>query len=302
MAERDRSTFETYDNREVQLGALEIARAMPIRQKHTVGAWCFLDRFGPISFQDDRPLDVPPHPHIGLQTVTWLLAGEVRHDDSLGSEAVVTPGGVNVMTAGRAIAHAERTPVDNGGRLSGIQLWAALPDANRGIDPAFEKIAEVPQVESPGGIAQVFFGSLMGTTSPAAHYSEIVGADLTVHPGETLELDLQESYEHALLLLDGDCAFEGQPLEMKKLYDLGTDRASAAFASDRGARVLLLGGVPFPEEILMWWNFVARTREEIAEARADWQHHRRFGEVSAYPGPRIEALDLGKLAPANPVS
>jgi redox-sensitive bicupin YhaK (pirin superfamily) len=302
MTQGNRATFEAYANREVRLGALEIARALPVRQRRMVGPWCFLDRFGPISFGDQRPMDVAPHPHIGLQTVTWLLDGEVRHDDSLGSKAVVAAGGVNVMTAGRAIAHAERTPVDNRGRLSGVQLWAALPDAHRNTDAAFESIPEVPVVETSGGVLRVFSGSLGGATSPAKHYSEIVGADLSIHAGETLGLDLRSEYEHGLLLLEGDCALEGRRLEMKKLYYLSTGRSSALFASAEGGRVLLLGGPPFPEKILMWWNFVARTPEEIADARADWQNHRRFGEVAAYPGSRLEAPGLGKLAPANPVS
>lgn len=296
------STLQAYPSREVRLGALTIARALPVRQRRMVGAWCFVDRFGPISFGAERPLDVAPHPHIGLQTVTWLLEGEVRHDDTLGSEATVYPGGVNVMTAGRGIAHAERTPLRHSGTLSGIQLWAALPDAQRQVAPTFESIAEVPKLEPAGGIVQVFAGDLMGTTSPAAVYSETVGADLRVIAGATLGLDVRPDFEHALLVLDGDCSFEGQPLRKKALYTLGPGRSAIALSSETSARVLLLGGPPFPEEILMWWNFVARTREELAEARADWAAHRRFGEVTAYDGPRLEAPSLGKLAPANPVS
>lgn len=297
----ERQTFEGYAAREVKLGALGIIRAMPIRQRRMVGPWCFLDRFGPISFGEDRPLDVAPHPHIGLQTVTWLLDGEVRHDDTLGSEATVRPGGVNVMTAGEGIAHAERTPVENRGRLSGVQLWAALPDAFRLVAPAFEHIAEVPVVEVPGGVVWLFSGALAGAVCPATHYSELVGAELGIHAGGSLAFDLRTTYEHALLLLDGDCAFEGQQLETKQLYYLGTGRSQAEFRSDDGGRVLLLGGPPFQEEILMWWNFVARTPEEIAAARTRWVN-REFGEVTAYAGPRLEAPNLGKLAPANPVS
>jgi quercetin 2,3-dioxygenase len=295
-------TFASYASRDIRLGDLQIARALPIRERRMVGPWCFLDRFGPVSFGASGPLDVAPHPHIGLQTVTWLLSGEVRHDDSLGYEAVVTPGGVNVMTAGRGIAHAERTPLKNSGRLSGVQLWAALPDAHRTIDPAFESIVQVPALERPGGVLQLFSGSLEGITSPATHYSEILGADLTVHPGSTLTLELRPDFEHALMLLEGDGAFEGHALQEQRLYDLGAQRASASFTSKGGCRVLLIGGPPFPEPILMWWNFVARTPEEIAEARSDWEAHRRFGEVPAYPGPRLEAPDLGRLSAPNPIS
>ena len=298
----DNTTFDSYPVREVTLGALEIMRAMPIRQRRMVGPWCFLDRFGPVSFTEKRPLDVAPHPHIGLQTVTWLLSGEVRHDDTLGSEATVRPGGVNVMTAGKGIAHAERTPVENTGQLSGIQLWAALLDADRHVAPAFEAIAEVPRADLAGGSAQVFAGTLAGVTSPATHFSEILGAELHVRAGEALAFDLQPDFEHALLVLEGDAALEGQRLQPKHLNTLATGRSAAALTSDEDARLLLIGGPPFTEEILMWWNFVARTPEEIAAARDDWVHH-RFGEVTAYDdGPRIEAPGLGKLAPANPVS
>ena len=302
MTDMDRSGIQAYASREVRLGALEIARALPIRQRRMVGPWCFLDRFGPVSFGQERPMDVPPHPHIGLQTVTWLLEGEVRHDDSLGYEAVVHPGGVNVMTAGRGIAHAERTPVKNSGRLSGVQLWAALPDAHRETDPGFESLAETPVAEQAGGLIRVFSGTLAGVTSPAPHYSAIIGADVTVHPGEVVSFDLQPECEHALFLLEGDCAFEHEPVEAGMLVDLGQHRTAASFTSREGGRVLLIGGPPFPEEILMWWNFVARTPDEIAGARADWEANRHFGEVTAYPGPRLDAPDLGRLAPANPMS
>jgi redox-sensitive bicupin YhaK (pirin superfamily) len=295
-------TLESYPNRDVQLGPLHVQRALPIRERRLVGPWCFLDRFGPVTFDGSRPMDVPPHPHIGIQTVTWVLEGEVLHDDSLGNEAMARPGGVNVMTAGRGIAHAERTPRQNSGRLDGAQLWVALPDASRHVDPGFDGIASVPAAELRGGIAQVFAGSLAGVTSPARHYGEIVGADVQVHAGGALEIDVEPDYEHAVLLLAGDCAFEGEPIEERTLYYLGTRRTSASFGSRTGARLLLIGGPPFPEQVLMWWNFVARTRDEIAAARSDWEDHRRFGEVSRYDGPRLDAPDLARFARPNPAS
>jgi len=302
MTETDQGTFAAYPSRHVRLGVLEITRALPIRQRRMVGPWCFLDRFGPLSFGEERPMDVAPHPHIGLQTVTWLLSGEVRHDDSLGSEAVVRAGGVNVMTAGRGISHAERTPVTNTGELSGVQLWAALPEAHRAITPTFESLTEVPAVEASGGVVQVFSGSLMGATSPTTHYSEILGVDVALHPGGQLDLALRPDFEHALLLLERECSFEQSPLQSGKLYVLGAGRSSASLHSKGGGRVLLLGGPPFGEEILMWWNCVARTPDEIREAKAHWDSHSRFGQVTAYEGPRLEAPQLGKLAAANPMS
>jgi hypothetical protein len=288
--------------RELRLGSLAISRALPVRDKRLVGPWCFLDRFGPLTFGEGKPMDVAPHPHIGLQTVSWLLDGEIVHDDSLGCESVLRPGGVNVMTSGGGIAHAEQTPRQNSGRLNGAQLWVALPDAERHRAPAFEHLAEVPVLERPGGRVQVFAGSCEGAGSAARHYSPILGADLHVFAGSALDLPLQPSFEHAVLILSGDCALDGQPLEPRVLYYLGSRRTTGAFSSREGARVLLIGGPPFGETILMWWNFVARTPEEIAEARADWEEHRRFGEVRAYDGPRLNAPELARLARPNPAS
>lgn len=293
--------LESYPNREVRLGDLVIARALPIRDRRLVGPWCFLDRFGPLTFSEGKPMDVAPHPHIGLQTVTWLHEGEVVHDDSLGSASILRPGGVNVMTSGAGIAHAEQTPREHTGRLNGVQLWTALPETDRHGSPGFAHVEEVPAIERPGGIAQVFAGSLEGARVPAPYYSPLLGADLRVHPRQRLEIPLDPAFEHAVLVMSGDCALDGEPLADRVLYYLGTTRTDASFSSRDGARVLMIGGRPFPETILMWWNFVARTPEEIAQARADWEAHRRFGDV-AYDGPRLAAPDLARIARPNPVS
>jgi redox-sensitive bicupin YhaK (pirin superfamily) len=297
-----RQQFEPYAAREVKLGDLSIARALPVKGRRLVGPWCFLDRFGPLSFTDGRPMDVAPHPHIGLQTVTWLLDGEVVHDDSLGNETILRPGGVNVMTSGHAIAHAEHTPRDNSGRLNGVQLWTALPDRHRQGDASFHHVPEVPVAELPGGLVQVFSGVLGGARSSAPHFSDLVGADIRVHAGHPLTIPLAAEYEHAVLILGGACRLEDQPLEERVLYYLGTRRTELTIRSAEGARLLLVGGPPFPETILMWWNFVARTPEEIRDARDDWEAHRRFGDVPAYDGPRLPAPELVRLAQPNPVS
>ena len=294
--------LEAYPNREVNLGALAISRALPIRERRLVGPWCFLDRFGPLTFNEGKPMDVAPHPHIGLQTVTWLHDGEVVHDDSLGYESVLRPGGVNVMTSGGGIAHAEQTPRDNTGRLNGVQLWTALPDGDRHGAPGFAHVAEVPAVEWPAGVVRIFAGALAGAISPAPYYSPLLGADVRIHSREELVLPLDAGFEHAVLVMEGDCAIEGAPLRERMLFYLGTTRSEVAFSSYGGARLLLIGGPPFPETILMWWNFVARTREEIADARADWEAERRFGEVRAYRGPRLAAPSLARLARPNPAS
>ena len=294
--------LDAYPNRDVNLGALAVARALPIKDRRLVGPWCFLDRFGPLTFNEGKPMDVAPHPHIGLQTITWLHEGEVVHDDSLGYGSVLRPGGVNVMTSGGGIAHAEQTPRDNTGRLNGVQLWTALPDQHRHMPPGFSHVQEVPVIELPSGIVQIFAGELDGAASPAPYYSALLGADAQVHRGHELVLPLNPAFEHAVLVMSGDCTLDGQRLEHRMLYYLGTARTDACFSSSEGGRVLLIGGPPFPETILMWWNFVARTPDEITQARADWEAQRRFGEVNAYAGPRLAAPALTRFARPNPVS
>jgi hypothetical protein len=294
--------LDAYPNHEVNLGALSVARALPIRDRRLVGPWCFLDRFGPVTFRDGKPMDVAPHPHIGLQTVTWLHEGEVVHDDSLGCQSVLRPGGVNVMTSGAGIAHAEQTPRDNTGRLDGAQLWTALPDDCRHMTARFASVTEVPTIERSSGLVKIFAGEMDGVASPAPYFSALLGADVQVHQGHAMMLPLNPTYEHAILVMSGDCALDGDRLEPRMLYYLGTTRSAAGFSSRGGGRVLLIGGPPFPEAILMWWNFVARTPDEITQACADWEGHRRFGEVKGYDGPRLSAPPLKRFARPNPVS
>jgi redox-sensitive bicupin YhaK (pirin superfamily) len=282
-----------YPGRPMQLNELPIWRALPARGRRLIGPWCFLDRYGPLSFTDEKPMDVAPHPHIGIQTVSWLLEGEILHRDSLGFEAPLRAGGVNVMTSGRGIAHSEETPRRNGGGLNGVQLWVAMPDADRNGEPGLEHVDEVPVVEHRGGLVRIF--------TPERRFSPMIGADVEVHPHETLVLPLDTAFEHGLYLLDGDAVIEQQPLTVNTLYDLGAGRAELAIATRDGARLLLIGGEPFPERVLMWWNFVARTPEEIAAARTAWQTG-GFGPVRGYDGPPIPAPPLAKFAPANPAS
>jgi redox-sensitive bicupin YhaK (pirin superfamily) len=197
---------------------------------------------------------------------------------------------LNLMTAGRGIAHAEETPAANAGRLRGVQLWVALPEATRETAPAFTSHRELPSLELEGGTARVFVGQLGAVRSPAATFSPILGAQVDGKPGTSLSLPLDFDFEHALVPLSGDCALDGQPLAVDTLYYLGCERRELVLASGSAPfKALLLGGAPFGETILMWWNFVARTTEEIVGAREDWQAGRRFGDVRAYAGARIEA-------------
>jgi len=263
------------------LGHLEIRRALPLRERRLVGPWCFLDRYGPLSFTDDKPMDLGPHPHIGLQTVSYLLEGEVVHHDSLGNENLLRPGGVNLMTSGRGIAHAEETPrraTNTSGRLSGVQLWIANLDATQ---PAFEHHDDLRRVES----------MTLFVDAPSH-----IGGDIEVHDSTTIPLN--RTFEHALLVLDGSAELEQQPLVPDQLYYLGTGRDEMTISTRDGARILLVGGEPFRESILMWWNFVARTFDEIAAARDDWQNGERFGEVRGAEAPRIDApAIIGKARP-----
>lgn len=286
--------LETVLPRATTLGDLAIRRLLPAPGRRLVGPWCFLDAFGPLAFDSGKPMDVPPHPHVGLQTVTWLLDGEVLHRDSLGSVALARPGALNLMTAGRGIAHSEETPEGHTGRLEGVQLWVALPNADRDVEPSFEHHPEAPEVELPGATARLVLGEMAGRCSPGRTYSPIVGADVAVEKGASASLPLEPRFEHAVVALRGDAEVEGAPLAPGALLYVGTGRSSLRLRVAGGdpARVLLLGGAPFGEAVLMWWNFVARSSREIEAARDDWEAGRRFGDVRGHAGARTSAPPL----------
>jgi redox-sensitive bicupin YhaK (pirin superfamily) len=296
---------QVFPPRVTDLGGMPVRRLVPTRGRRLVGPWCFLDLFGPVDFERDKPMDVAPHPHIGLQTVSWLLEGEALHKDSLDSEAVARPGSLNLMTAGAGIAHSVETPTEHSCRLHGIQLWLALPDAHRQGPPAFDHYPERPRVEEAGWRATVILGTLAGVTASGRTFSPLLGAEVTLDAGAPAALPLDPAFEHAVVPLSGAVAFEGAPLAADTLhyFEPGRDELPL-WASEGGpARVLLIGGAPFEEPVLMWWNFVARTTEEIVAARDDWQARRRFGGVRRYAGERLEAPAFtGRPVPANPMS
>src|SRR5262245_30923943 len=284
--------LESYPARQTTLpGNLSVCRALPRSARRLVGPWCFLDHYGLVAFGAEKPMAIGPHPHIGLQTVTWLLDGEVLHRDSLGNEQLIRPGQLNLMTAGSGIAHAEETPGRNSGRLHGVQLWVALPDARRHRAPTFEHYAALPAVALGSAQAVVFLGELSGTRSPAKAHSRMVGADILARNDGDVDVPLELAFEHALFLIEGDVALGARQLDPSTLYYLGTGRDGVTLTARKGSRLVLLGGEPFGERILMWWDFVARTPEESADARNDWERGNRFGPVS-HAGERIPAPPL----------
>jgi redox-sensitive bicupin YhaK (pirin superfamily) len=295
---------ELLDAREVDLGeGMPVRRLLPKRGHTTVGPWCFVDHFGPLDAARGDGLRVPPHPHTGLQTVTWLLEGTVLHRDSLGSEQLIRPGQLNLMTAGRGIAHSEESPTQRPPVLHGVQLWTALPGGWDTIEPAFEHLPELPVAATAAGGLRltVLMGELLGAASPATAYSPVVGADVAVDAATDDDLPLRPDFEHALLALSGRAVVDGATIQPGRMAYLAPGREHVAVRTGGPARLLLLGGEPFGEPIIMWWNFVTHSHEELVRAHADWQaSSERFGQVRGYPyGPRLEVPPLppGRLRP-----
>lgn len=296
------AAVEILEPRAVPLGgprAMTVRRTLPQRTRSLIGAWCFADHYGP----DAVTMTVPPHPHTGLQTVSWLFAGEVEHRDSLGTHTMIRPGELNLMTGGHGIAHSEVSTSDTAATaiLHGVQLWVALPDAHRDAPRAFQHYIPV-LLERDGATARIFLGSLYGETSPVRTFTPLLGAELTLAPGTRLELDVDPAFEHGVLVDTGAVEAAGTDLRPGQLGYTGTGTASLAVVNlDAGpSRVLLLGGPPLREELVMWWNFVGRSHDEIVLFRNEWQAESdRFGRVEGYPGPRLPAPPLpnGRLQP-----
>lgn len=268
----DEDPVEVTPSREAHIGELTVRRALPHRSRRTVGAWCFVDHMGPTS----GGLDIGPHPHIGLHTVTWLLSGEVLHTDSLGTEQPIRPGQLNLMTAGHGIAHAEE---GRGGPYHGAQLWVAQPEATRHGPPAFAHHAELPRAELDRATATVLVGSLGDVTSPARADTPLMGAELALRPGPS-EVGLDPTFEHAVVVLEGRATVAGVEVTPGHLAHLGLGRDELGLVAEEAARLLLLGGEPFEATPLMWWNYVARTPDEVRAAHDDWEAGAdRFGTV-----------------------
>jgi quercetin 2,3-dioxygenase len=277
----------------------EVRRLLPQRKLRTIGAWCFLDHYGPDEVSRGAGMQVPPHPHIGLQTVSWLFQGLVLHRDSLGSRQLIRPGELNLMTAGRGITHSEESAAGRPALLHGLQLWIALPDSERHGEPSFAHHSRLPVVRADDASVTVVIGEYAGERSPARVFSPLAGFEVAVPGGDDFELPVREDFEHGVVAVDGSAVVAGALVAPGLLAHVpaGRPRIRLSPASGRRlARFFVLGGVPFGERLVMWWNFVARSGEEIAQARADWVAG-RWGEVRGFPGDPMTApmLPGGRL-------
>jgi redox-sensitive bicupin YhaK (pirin superfamily) len=278
---------EIIESREAQVAGLRVRRALPTKGRRAVGAWCFVDHIGPLSLSADRSVDVAPHPHVGLQTVTWLFSGEFLHRDSLGSEQLIRSGQLNLMTSGHGVAHSEENPGLRSGELHGMQLWVAQPSSTRDGGAGFEHFAEMPKSESANLTASVLVGSFGGATSPARRDSDHVGVELDFHGGPAI-VACDPSHEYALVVAHGEVLVDGAAVRPGALAYLGAGRDECRFESRGPSRAMLIGGVPFDERLFMWWNFVARTQDEISDAWRAWATgDERFSRVAS-PFARIE--------------
>ena len=272
--------------REVPLGgprAMTVRRTIPHRERSFVGAWCFVDHYGPDDVAATGGMDVAPHPHTGLQTVSWLFEGEIEHRDSAGYHAMVRPGEVNLMTSGAGIAHSE-VSTESTTTLHGVQLWVVLPEAERDAPRDFAHYA-APSVEvAPGVRTRVFVGRLAGQSSPVETFTPLLGAEVHLAAGTSWVVELDPAHEHGVLLDAGELRVDGRLLERGELAirDAGASRMTLQ-AGAAPVRAMLLGGEPYDEEIVMWWNFIGRDHDEVARFRQEWQaRSERFGEVEGY--------------------
>ncbi|MEE6178372.1 pirin family protein [Mycobacterium sp. 050134] len=275
---------EVIHPREVPLGgprAMRVRRTLPQRQRSLIGAWCFIDHYGPAPVR----MDVPPHPHTGLQTVSWLFGGEVEHNDSAGVRAAIRPGELNLMTAGAGICHSEVSSASPA-TLHGVQLWIALPDSDRDTGRDFAHYAP-PRTSFPGATARVFLGELGGSRSPVATFTPLLGAQLDLDPGAELDIQVDPAFEHGVLCDSGQVQVGEIALAAADLAYQKPGRSSLHLrnAGNAPARALLLGGTPFTEELVMWWNFVGRSHDDIVGDRQSWEDgDDRFGAVHGYRG------------------
>lgn len=291
----DGAKVEIITARDVPLGgprAMTVRRTLPQRQRSLIGAWCFVDHYGPDDVSATGGMDVAPHPHTGLQTVTWLFDGDVTHHDSGDNHAVVKPGEVNLMTAGAGICHSEVSSQSTT-LLHGTQLWTVLPEEDRHGPRRFDHQAPDP-VQFDGGQASVFIGSLFGYTSPIPAFTPLVGAEIRLNPGASVSVDVDSSFEHGLLVDAGDVDLEGAVVQPAELAYTGVGEKQLRIRNngDTPALMILIGGEPFTEPVVMWWNFIGRNHEEVAQYRQEWEEGAdRFGVTRGYVSHQPDGLD-----------
>lgn len=269
---------------------MQIRRALPSRTQRMIGAWCFLDQAGPADVST-HGMHVAPHPHIGLQTFTWMIEGEILHTDSLGYLQIIRPNQINLMTAGHGISHAETSPEQRSATVYAAQLWIALPDAQFDLPPAFQHYPDVPYLEQQGLRMQVLTGEWLGVHSAVQVYSLLVAVDFEAKEATTASLPLRADFEYGILPLVGSVQIDGQSITMGTLLYLPIGQHHLSISTDAAARFLLIGGEPFQSERIIWWNFVGRSQQEIEQARQDWQHGTRFGQVAGFTD-RLDAPEL----------
>ena len=266
-----------------------IKRALPSRQKRMIGAWCFLDHAGPVTFPQGDGLDVGPHPHIGLQTFTWMIEGTMMHSDSIGSKQLIRPKQVNLMTAGYGISHTEVAP-DTETRMHAAQLWIALPHDKINMAPQFDHYPVLPIVEKDNIEFTVLVGEFMDTVSPVKVHTELLGIDFFAKEQTKTRIPLNPKFEYGFMALEGDAIVNGHDLNSDNMVVLEPGISQIEVELPKGSRLLLIGGEPFESPILLWWNLVGRTQEELKTATEQWiNQDARFGTIPDYDGPRLEA-------------
>jgi redox-sensitive bicupin YhaK (pirin superfamily) len=271
------------------LGGFQVRRAVPSPQCRMVGPFVFVDQFGPARLEAGQGMDVRPHPHINLATVTWLFEGAIDHRDSLGTFSTITPGTVNLMTAGTGIVHSERSPQserDGGAAMYGMQTWLALPDGREDIAPAFEAMSDLPVLEDDDSSARIIMGKLWGKRAPTTCYADTIYAEIDLGPGGAVPVDL-DADERAVMLVGGEASIDGHPLELYALVVLKPGEAMT-LRSERGGKVMLLGGEAFSSHRYVYWNFVSSSRERIEQAKEDW----KAGRFPVVPGDAEEFIPL----------
>ena len=278
------------------LGAFQVRRVLPSPRRVMVGPFVFVDQFGPAIVPPGAAMDVRPHPHIGIATVTWLFEGAIDHRDSLGTFATIRPGQVNLMTAGRGIVHSERglpAERDLAKPMYGMQTWLALPDGKEEIDPAFEAQTGLPLIEDTCVSARVIMGSLWGHAAPTTQHSDTIYAEIVLAPGGAIPID-SAAEERAVMLVGGEASVDGVALGLYELAVLAPDQ-TMRLASERGGRVMLLGGAAIGSPRHVWWNFVSSSRERINQAKDDW----RQGRFPKVPGDEDEFIPIPQVPLTN---